>query len=362
MRRPEESLASKLSQAGIVLADGTEPHALETPWFVKALQALAGWLAAILIMGFIALGVAPVLDSSAVSMLLGLAMISAAYALLRIPRNEFLEHIALAVSLVGQLLLAWAVTVFADGVSAGLWWFLLVMQALLALIMPNFVHRVFSSFSASLALCFVMASIGVANLTSGLLLLALIGMWLHEFHWPRQLRLVQALGYGLVLGLLMIQFQARFGQPLLGWEDQDGALASIESWFDWVGPWSGEILSTAALAYFLRRLFQRSEYEADRRISLAAYAGAVLLFLASLQAYGLTQGAVILSLGFAISNRLLMGLGGVSLLFSISSYYYLLDATLLTKAQTLLVLGLLMLTVRWLMLRWLPVQKEHSDA
>ena len=50
----------------------------------------------------------------------------------------------------------------------------------------------------------------------------------------------------------------------------------------------------------------------------------------------------------------LLGLGIASLLFYISSYYYLLDATLFAKAQTLLIVGLVLLAVRWLMVRIMP--------
>lgn len=354
MKRPHEPLQGRLQKAGLAMIANTAERDPEAPWFVKALLALAGWVAAILILGSIALGVAAVIDSSAASLVLGLTMLAGAYGLLRIPRNDFVEHLALAISLTGQLLVAWALVSALETVDVGLWGALVVLQAALVLMMPNFVHRVFSTFAATLAFHLAMAESGAPYLTGGLVLLVLTWLWLNEFRKPGRLRLVQALGYGLVLGLLVIQYLGRFGQPLLGWEMNVGI---------WASPWMGEVLAGAALLYLLWRRFQCTGHDVDRGIQLAAYGGVALLLLASLQAYGLAQGAVVLALGFAVSNRLLLGLGVVSLLFSISSYYYLLDVTLLTKAWTLLVLGLLMLATRWLMLRWAPttmVEPPHE--
>lgn len=63
-------------------------------------------------------------------------------------------------------------------------------------------------------------------------------------------------------------------------------------------------------------------------------------------------------LGFASSNRVLLGLGVTSLLFYISSYYYTLEATLLVKSRTLLIVGLLLLAARWLMTRVIAPASE----
>ncbi len=76
----------------------------------------------------------------------------------------------------------------------------------------------------------------------------------------------------------------------------------------------------------------------------------------------MTAGMVVMLLGFAGGNRVLLGLGIVSLLFYISSYYYLLDATLLAKAQILLIVGLVLLAVRWLLLHPIPGGKEATDV
>lgn len=337
-------LRERLAQAGIVVGEGEATLTLETPWFVRALQAFSGWLAAVFLLGFIAMGAVFILDSSAAAATLGLVMIGAAYAALRMAPGDFLEHLALAASLAGQLLMAWAVGDALGDMSAGLWWSLLVLQSTLALAMPSLTHRTFSAIAASVALYLALAEgVSTPSLAGGLVLLALTGLWLNEFRWPERMRAMQALGYGLLLGLLVIQTMERFGQSLLiGRYHYGTGLA-------WLEPWAGDVLGMLALLLLLRHVFQHHGGAIVPGARAAAYGAVILLMLLSLQAHGLSQGAVVIALGFAIGNRLVMGFGGLLLLLSITSYYYWLDVTLLTKAMTLAAMGVALLAIRWAM-------------
>ncbi|WP_240618167.1 DUF4401 domain-containing protein [Halomonas heilongjiangensis] len=336
-------LKDQLAQAGISVTQGDGEPALETPWFVRTLQAISGWLAAVFLMGFIALGAAFVIESSVASAALGLAMIAGAYALLRMAPGDFVEHLALAASLAGQLLVAWALGSALGDMTTSFWWGLLGLQAVLALAMPSLTHRTFSAFAASLALYLALAESGVPHVAGGLVLLALTGIWLNEFRWPARLRPVQAWGHGLLLGLLAIQAAGSSGQSLLLGRYYPGGGPA------WLGPWVGEALGALALLLLLRHVFQRHAQAIAPSVRVAAYGAVAGLMLVSLQAHGLTQGAVVVALGFAIGNRLVMGLGVLSLLFAIGGYYYWLEVTLLTKALTLLALGALLLAIRWAM-------------
>lgn len=351
------SLKERLAQAGVVVKEGEAPPALETPWFVRALQAFSGWLAAVFLLGFIAMGAVFILDSSAAAATLGLVMIGGAYAALRMAPGDFLEHLALAASLAGQLLMAWAVSDALGDMSAGLWWSLLVLQGILAVVMPSLMHRAFSAFAASVALYLALAEgVSTPSLAGGLVLLALTGLWLNEFRWPARLRAMQALGYGLLLGLLVIQAMGYFGQSLLLGRYYVG------TGLDWLEPWVGDALGMLALLLLLRHVFQHHAGAVLPGVRAAAYGAVILLMLLSFQAHGLSQGAVVIALGFAIGNRLVMGLGGLLLLLSISSYYYWLDVTLLTKAMILAAMGVVLLAIRWAMRHgWRAGEAEGAD-
>lgn len=334
MTRKTTPLITRLSQAGIPLSEHDSKVSPEVPWFVRLLQAFSGWLAAFFLLGFVALAAMPVMDSAAASMGLGLIMIATAFALLSAARHDVLEHLALAVSLVGQLLVAWAWVMTWDA-SASLWWPLLVLQVVLALVMPSYMHRTFSACAASLALYMALAMIALEQSTSWLVLLALTLLWLNEFRWPGRIRNVQAWGYGLLVGLLILQGVAHSGQPLwIQFEDH-----RVGTW-GWLVPWLNTVLSALTLALLLHRVFKTQPRH------WSAFAGAVALLLVSLYVPMVVQGVVVLLLGFAIGHRLLFGLGVLSLLVGTGSYYYWLDTTLLIKALTLLVIGVLLLVLR----------------
>lgn len=316
---------------------------------MRALQAFSGWLAALFLLGFIAMAAVFVVESSAASLGLGLAMMGAACALLRMARSDVLEHLALAVSLAGQLLVTWAAVVFWDQSGHPFWlllgWTLFVLQSLLALVMPSYVHRVFSALTASLALYMALAISNWEQTASGLVLLALTLLWLNEFRWPQRIRSAQAWGYGLIMGLLVIQGLAHSGQPLWLWFDEQGGIAG--GWIGfWIDSWLSAGLLVLALAFLLRTVFKTQQRH------WSTYIGVAALLLFSLYVPAVVQGLMVLLLGFAIGHRLLMGLGVFSLLLAMGSYYYWLDATLLTKSITLLMTGGLLLGLRWILRMW----------
>ncbi|MDQ7734160.1 DUF4401 domain-containing protein [Halomonas sp. SpR1] len=346
-------LRVRLSQAGIPLNEPTSSAQLQTPWFVRALQAFSGWLAALFLLGFIAMGVVFVVESPAASLGLGLAMIGAAFALLRTARSDVLEHLALAVSLAGQLLVAWAAIEFWGESAYPFWsqlgWSLFGLQAVLALVMPSLVHRTFSAFAASLALYMALAMSAMALVASGLALLALTLLWLNEFRWPGRIRVVQAWGYGLLLGLLVMQGLAHSGQPLVFWFD-----AHSTSGLAWSAPWLNAVLVALSLALLLYKVAQSKPH-------WALYLSPIALLLFSFYAPDVSQGLVIVLLGFAMGHRLVMGLGVFSLLMGMGSYYYWLDATLLTKALTLLIIGGVLLTLRLALHKWLSIERNMAS-
>jgi uncharacterized membrane protein len=124
----------------------------------------------------------------------------------------------------------------------------------------------------------------------------------------------------------------------------------------------GEVFIGAVMFYVLWKLLQRYGQHLSGRVSITVLFSALLVCALSMKVHGLAVGMVVLLLGFSASNRVLMGLGIVAQLFYISSYYYLLEITLLNKSLSLLVVGLVLLAVRWLALRVLPREKEETHV
>lgn len=356
MSRAREEIWATLEKDGVVQGAAPESGERQTPWYVKALLAFSGWLAALFLLGFIGAGFEFVFRNSTAAFIIGGLMIAAAFAILRIPKNEFVEHLALAVSLAGQALVVYAIFETSHRNYKIAWLLVTLLQVPLAVLMPNFVHRVFSSFVAACALSITLAIMGWSHVVCGIIMLLAALAWLNEFRYPDHMAKIRAIGYGLVLALIQLKGTALFDDRTMGWQLSPNQSAV------WAKPWVGEVLIGMVTLYVVWYFLQRSQQVISGRLSITALLGTFLVCLVSIKVQGLTVGMVIILLGFASPNRLLLGLGIVSLLFYISSYYYLLDATLLSKSLTLLMVGLVLLTGRWLMPRILPVEKEAQHA
>ncbi len=356
MSHQNEPVWTTLLDAGVVHGAAPETGKLESPWYVRALLAFSGWLAALFLLGFIGMGLQFIIKSSAASIIVGGAMIGGAFAMLRMPKNEFFEHLGMAVSLAGQVLVAWAVFRITEPNTAMAWTLVAFLQVFLAIVMPNFVHGVFSSFLATFAFSRTLTSLGSAYVFIGVVMLLVAWVWLNEFRHPRYMRKLQACGYGLVLALIHLKVGVLASYTALGLHTPRSRPEA------WIQPWMGELLLGAVALYVVWQLLQRRGQSMSDRFSITALVGTALLCAVSLEAQGITIGVMILLLGFEGSNRVLLGLGLVSLLSYISYYYYVLGATLLAKSLTLLIVGLALLSARWVMLHAMPEGQEAQHA
>lgn len=356
MSRETKQLWDTLTQAGVVQGLVPEAGRLESPWYVKVLLAFSGWLAALFLLGFIGVGFQFIIKSSAASFFTGGAMIFGAFALLRAPKNEFFEHLSLAISLAGQALIILSIFKIFKGDNETTWMLIAFLQVILAIIMPNFVHRVYSTFIAAFAFSTALTIWGAPYIFSGIVMLLACWFWINEFRFPQHMSKMRAIGYGLVLALIQLKGSGLFSTVTMGWYTTRNQAAV------WVQPWMGEVLAGAVTLYIVWQLLNRSGHFVSRNLSIMAILGTLLLCAASMKAQGITVGIVVILLGFAGSNRVLLGLGITSFLFYISAYYYLLDATLLAKSQTLFIVGLILLTLRWIMVPIISRDQEAKHA
>jgi uncharacterized membrane protein len=172
--------------------------------------------------------------------------------------------------------------------------------------------------------------------------------WLNEFRFPGRGMMIRGLGYGVVLGLIVVKGTTLFGYQSLEWLFRRTDPVFVIGWR------TGELLVGAAALFAVVSLLMRYRRGVADRTTAAVLAGTLILCAVSMKVQGVTVGMVILILGFYGSNRALTGLGIVSLLFYISTYYYLLDTTLWVKSESLFAVGTVLLLFRWLMPRILP--------
>ena len=161
----------------------------------------------------------------------------------------------------------------------------------------------------------------------------------------------RAIGYGLALGLLLFDssiFWAHGGGP--------GGMAAFgrseSSWMMGYAPQVGTALLAVAFIFTASRLLIREGVAIGSRTGIAALLAALLAMAVSYPAPGLAAALLIILLGFANGNRVLLGLGILASGAFLSRYYYQMDASLLEKSGVLGLTGIALLAIRLGLRQW----------
>jgi uncharacterized membrane protein len=349
-------LWSKLAAAGLTTGDMPEIGEAHTPWYVRVMLGIAGWIAAGFLLGFVGIGFAFVMHSKSASLAIGFMVITAAYGIFRAaPRGDFTSMFALAMSFAGQALVVFGLFGFFGRHIAGVLPFATVaaIQAALAIVMPNFIHRVVSAYAAGLAFAYACEAAGFHFVSAGVVAAAVAVVWLNEARLGKLHAVVTPIGYGLTLAFMQIEGAALVGHSL--------AMLFRSRIVHGAWPWTGEALIAAALIVSVWVLLRRAGWTLLVPRTLLALIAIVAIGAASFKAPGIAGGLMIALLGFSNGNRVLVGLGIAALLLYVSGYYYLLDATLLVKSGVLLATGVVLLAARWLVLN-VVLPEAQTDA
>jgi len=358
MKLDQQALWQQLHNEGMVQGEMPDAQLLDSPWYVRGLVGFSGWLAAAFMLGFISAGFEFVFDNPLLAIALGLAMLGMAYKMLASKQiNDFTSQFALATSFAGQSLVAYGLFDTNNTYEGVDWLIIAGLQGVLAWYLPNSLHRIWSAFAASMAVCFALAYGHLYFIQSSLLMLAVAFVWLHELDWLARQDKIKPIAYGLTLALI---YQACSGQFYSGMLDL--MLSTNVKHGLWDSPWMGELLSGLVMLALVWTLLKQAPQAVSKKILGAALFATLLLVLASFEARGLSIGIMIMLLGYANGNRLLTGLGMVSMLFYIMAYYYMLDTSLLDKARLLLVLGMLLIAARFAMHYSFSSTREANHA
>jgi hypothetical protein len=144
-------LVSMLRERGVIAADAPAPagDSAERPWFIALLQGVAGWLAGIFLLVFIGLIFKPE-DTSSI-FLIGFLLLGAAWVIYYVDRDAvFLDQFALALSIAGQIAVAWGI-LKDDPSQLIVAVTLLALQLTVLVVMPNRIARTLAALFATIA-------------------------------------------------------------------------------------------------------------------------------------------------------------------------------------------------------------------
>ncbi len=348
----------QLEGAGLVSGE-MPPQPAYTPWFVRLIQGIAGWLAAWCVLGILGLMLAPVVHSlfeegaEGVAGTLGVLLLFSAWRLLRGEPQDFREQAGLAVSLAGQVLLATALHDWWRDSLTWLGWG--VLQAGLAWHMPHAVHRLTSAFIACLSLTAALAKTALIWFTPSLAVMIMAALWLSENRWFLYGHRIRPWAYAVTLALLCLHGFSLFSL-------QEGAGLAVDGPLHPPVPGTHRVnegMMILAWVGTVWTLMQRNGVSGVSLRGCAILSGALLVSAFNHAAPGFAVAWLILILGFAGGNKVLLGLGFAAFWIYLGRFYYLLDSTLLLKGGAMMTIGLLLLCAR-LILRRMPGGEVHE--
>jgi hypothetical protein len=351
-------LWARLRQAGLVQGESPEAGGAHSPWFVRVMLGVAGWIGAVFLLLFIGIGMSFIIKTPGVAFVAGAVACAAAAVLFhKFPEGDFAGQFGLAVSMAGQALMLFGI---ADGLGskqiAVVGMAMAVIQAALFRLLPNHVHRVWSAATGTCAAALALADMGLVAFAPVLVLVAFTWVWLREFDFAKG-DLVRAGGYGLAIAAVVVAVM--HGEASMAWilDQRRLPLGGV------AGVWLGNALTSAALLWAVVQLLAREDVPLESAQGKIAFIGAIILAVATLKAPGIGPAAAVLVIGFANGNRVLAGLGILALLAYLSHYYYSLQITLLEKSAVLASTGVALLAARLLVHRYWPTPREGaSDA
>lgn len=356
MRREQGSrLWQRLSTAGLV--SGEPPQEAGSPWYVRLMLGIGGWIGASFLLGFVGIAFAAAMRNAVTAAAMALICSGGAYLVFRtMPANVFAGQFGLAVGLVGQFL--FGVAIFkefgGDGVAGYFLYFL--VEAALTVVMPSFTHRLFTTLAGLGALYLGFGQAGLHGMALPLMAVACAWVWRNELRLGARLDLWHPVGYGLAVALLLTT-----ALSLMGAE----AFFNLQRNGGWLLRHAATVQTSLVAMIFLATtvaILRELAIEPAGAAGVVLLACATLVAAASFPIHGLAVALLVVMLGFGGGNRLLLALGLLAFGGFIVLYYYRMQETLLYKSMMLGATGAAMLVGRQIVRLLLPPGEVPPNA
>ena len=338
----------------------------DSPWFMKGLMGIGGWIAALFLLGSIGLCVSILfLDPINIGFGILIAIIGsvllAITTLLKTDSNfgVFRSQLSLSVHVTGHLLLA-----FGFAMTFELWnsdtdfviilLFISIVQIIFIAIYKDSIYR----FLATLAIISCLSSIAyiyeapilISLFIGGLMILA-ITLWADKFPTKLQIQhftLLEPIRYGVIIGafsILIYEITNRY----YGFEPANTAKITTAILF-------------FCLIWLETQLFDEYDVRLTSPFALAIFAISLAISIPIWTTPGILAGIIGILLAYRRRNRILLGISYLYLAGFISYYYYWLDVSLLTKSIILVITGIIFISARFVLRRIVTMPDETEGA
>lgn len=330
----------QLQESDALNLEAPETKGAQSPWYVRFFIGISAWIAAILLIAFLV--IARILTSEGGAIGIGIFFCVIAVALnFANRRNDFLGQLVLALALAGGALLVGGLAVSLKNTIATALCAIVLESALLVLLRDR-VHRFLATIfiiAAFVVIIFDLKQYETIHVLLGLLAgIVVVLFWRENDLLTRGMsEILYPVSYGIVIAV--------FGLLLLPLSIPQTESFPIRWWW----------LSAALL--FVALLFSIVQIARGLEVRMASWKFIILLLVCAALVIpatrmpGIFAALVFLVVGFWRNHRVMVGLAGLFLVIYIGAYYYALEWTLLQKSLALLASGVLLLALRFVLLR-----------
>jgi hypothetical protein len=329
----------------------------ETPWFLHLFFGFSGVVASLFLVGFLTLILyqADVFESFALQLVVGILLSGVAFALFKNKNsrnNTFWNSLAFALSGAGQLYLIFALfgNEFINNISHPLSvWLLLLLQILMLIIMPNIVHRLLSCMLALGCVVYLLGFYHLPEVNLGLLAIIASVVNLQRYQLLQSVpikwrsagfSISKAIAYASALMLLL------FSVYIVAGEYSSNGFISNDFSYNYFLAQGLLVIASLYAAYLILKRYRIKLLSQSGIVTICA---TMVLGLVSVYVSGLLAASLVIVIAIANSQRVLLGLGIFALVSYVFWYYYQLDTSLLVKSGSMLIMGMVMLLMRWLL-------------
>ena len=310
----------------------------DLPWYIHILTGIGAWLAAAAMILTVGVTIAPAFGESSYPLTaagFGAVIAGVATMLHRSHQQTFTSQLAVAGALAGQGLLAGGIGWHFESVTVAA----VLAGAAAALLLVLIKDQLLQFLSSTATLCLIQVTLlghevpQAGGLLAAPALAVAVGLLIRP-SGTLDLR-------GLAYALLLVPIAA---QSVLG----TGGLSA-----DWLAR-AAYAMGLIAVLWLVWR-----DVTPDRR-PMVVVAGAVALLLGAVTAAGMMAALLLLTLAYALGNRMLASLGVATTVWFVGQFYYDLELDLLQKSGMLAGAGLLLLVLWWLWQRQTVSEPGHA--
>ncbi|MGB3109056.1 MAG: DUF4401 domain-containing protein [Psychrobacter alimentarius] len=328
----------------------------DTPWFVHVLFGFSGLLASLFFIGFLILILESTgaLDNAMMIGMIGLLLNACGFLLFKYEHRRhsmFLSSLAFMISVAGQSYVVYSLIESSISHPLDVWVFLLLQSALI-FIVPSFMYRLIGSLVVFGCMVFLLGYYALPEISLGLLALIAIVSHLQRYRLLRRIsarwhlassEVIKAIGYASALMLLCISVYFIVDEYRYGFDNNDEL-------FRYHYYWEQGLLTLASL-YAAYLILKRYRVQWHSAVGLMTGSAVIVLGIVSTYVTGLLATSLIIIIAMANSKRTLLGIGVFALVCYVFWYYYQLNTSLLVKSVSVLVVGIVLLLLRWILIK-----------